>query len=153
MTGRTLWGIITGTILSIILMYSLYVHMTNRPIYAQSYSSVMMITPTKDVILTGACVKMAVKLEVRENAVTLSVGHDRMSGVPVNLSESGELSVKFSDDLTIKLVRIVPQGYEHTKDNELLLVIGPDHTLILSHYQDCEEITSLVEQLHERELR
>jgi hypothetical protein len=147
MSRYKLWSFVAAAVITTIVIASLYQHQKHRPLYRQHYKSAMLIQQHDGVIMTGKCVELAVTLEIYEKTVTLSVGHDKMSGVPVKMSESGGLFVKFSDKLTLIFHRTVPTAYENTKNNELLLITGPGHTLILSHHTDCEEITTLLDEI------
>lgn len=116
-------------------------------IFQEEYHASMGVHITKDVILSSDCVKMPAKLTITEKAVTLSVGNDTMSGIPVKVSDNGELTILVDGREHVTFTRTIPDGYERTKENQLLIMITQEMTIILTTHADCEEITALLGQI------
>jgi len=120
-----------------------------KPWYEATYQSVLPVAGLGTDILAGKCHEMPAKLTVYENSAILSVGSDNLSGIPVNMSANGVLTIQLSNGDYIYLQPIVPQGYEKLKDNAVMIVVAPTFTILLSNDKTCQTASALVEQTKE----
>ncbi len=147
MTKQRLISYLAAVVITILAIATIYHGRKNRPIYKNSFHAGMAVIVNEDVTINTPCVTEHVTLTIYEDRVILTVGNDTLSGVPVNVTEQGELIVQISPDKQLSIAKIVPMGYEDTKENHLIVVKVEGFVIILTTYTDCEEITALLEQI------
>lgn len=137
------YGLLIAAPLFIIgAMYQYAHNYKNSTTYTNTYATAMGVIKDEAVIRTSPCIPVNVSVTIRPDTVILSVGHDIMSGKPVEIGVQGEIICQTITGRKFALKKLSPES--GGKKHDLLLLIDNHGIIVFSPKGTCEDIETFL---------